>query len=1044
MRSVQDSLRTDGLFPRRTPSVGWHRASCRSVLLVALIACPVHAGEIADAVAGGRITGGIIVLVNGSDAAYEEAGATKCMVHGLETDGKRIAALRKRLLGSGRYGRISVSGFHGKILPHIDNLVNLVAIEGGDVPEAEAMRVLAPRGIALIQRGGSWTKAVKPVPDDIDEWNQYLRNADNNAVSTDKVGPPERLRWTGGTRWGRSHMSWVTVTSMLSANGRLFTIEDLESIEYHKLPARFHLIARDAFNGCELWRRPLDGWHQTASYVKFVPTQIQRRMAAIGESVYCTLGYTAPIVILDAATGRERKTLAETGRTVEFVYDRGVLYAIRGEPYGGRSSQGKAVTLKALDAESGAEKWAKTIPGYVGGSLAVKDATLAYCTKDQVICCDAATGRAVWSADSPGLDVKPAKRVRGQKGRPKGPMGGQDNLNPTLVLTETMLYCSTVDAVMAYRRSDGTLAWTGKNVQNYMKSSDCFVADGLVWTGLLRGHDPETGRIKRRLTQEMNQPMGHDRCYRNRITETYYINSKTGGADFVSLRGKGEFPSPWVRATCGLGPLTANGMLYSSPYSCSCVSGSMLTGFNAVYTGGRTSGKVMEVDRVNRLVKGDAYGSAPAAPAIQADWPAYRNGAARTGLTRTQVPGTLRPIWKTRLPSLPTATTVVGDLVYVAARDSHTLYALSRRDGAVRWTYTAGGRIDSPPTFHKGLVLFGSRDGWVHSLRAADGALAWKFCDLPERRLVCADSQLESAWPVNGAVLVREGLAYYAAGRSSFLDGGIIVYALNPLTGEMVHRRQVSGPYAGKGFPLVGKRNTRIEGFKGGIFSCEGDLLYIRHQAFQPDLTPVPLSKLRRPHLIASAGFLDEVPQHRTYWTIDVDLCYGPNTGTPGAGPKGDILVLDGDVFYEIRGYLPARHSTRLVPQKGYALYSGQRADSGPGVWKADWKMRTVPRTGTWKQRWSTQIPLTGNALVVAGDTIIAAGVPLRSSFTLSQLSATYAGRQGGVLWTASTKDGTKISEIRLPAQPVWDGLSAAHGQCFLTLRDGTVMCLGE
>ena len=57
-----------------------------------------------------------------------------------------------------------MSGFNGKRLPHIDNLVNLVVIEGEGVSRAEAMRVLAPRGIALIRRGGSWTRAVKPVP----------------------------------------------------------------------------------------------------------------------------------------------------------------------------------------------------------------------------------------------------------------------------------------------------------------------------------------------------------------------------------------------------------------------------------------------------------------------------------------------------------------------------------------------------------------------------------------------------------------------------------------------------------------------------------------------------------------------------------------------------------------------------------------------------------------------------------------------------------------------------------------------------------------
>jgi outer membrane protein assembly factor BamB len=407
------------------------------------------------------------------------------------------------------------------------------------------------------------------------------------------------------------------------------------------------------------------------------------------------------------------------------------------------------------------------------------------------------------------------------------------------------------------------------------------------------------------------------------------------------------------------------------------------------------------------------------------------------------VSGKLKQIWKVKLPSLPTASVIVGDLVYLAARDTHTIYALSRKTGATVWTYTAGARIDSPPVFHKGFLLFGSRDGWVHSLRASDGALAWKFSDTPARRLIFADGQFESAWPVNGAVMIHDDLAYFSAGRSSFLDGGIVVYALNPLTGKVVHRRQVSGPHAKNGFPVVGKRNTRIEGFKGGVFSSQGDLLYIRHQAFKPDLTSVPLSRLKRTHLIASGGFLDDLPQHRTYWTIDTDLCYGPNKGAIGAGPKGDILAMDGDVFYEIRGYLPARHSTKMIPQKGYTLYSGQRAGGGADVWKADWKTRTVPRVGSWKKRWSTQIPLSGNALVLAGDTIIAAGVPLKPDFKFPELSTAYAGKQGGVLWTASAKDGTKITELKLPAQPVWDGLSAAHGQCFITLRDGSVICLG-
>ena len=45
--------------------------------------------------------------------------------------------------------------------------------------------------------------------------------------------------------------------------------------------------------------------------------------------------------------------------------------------------------------------------------------------------------------------------------------------------------------------------------------------------------------------------IGCDRCYRNPITERFYINSKTGGADFLDLKTKREFPNHGF-------PLTSN------------------------------------------------------------------------------------------------------------------------------------------------------------------------------------------------------------------------------------------------------------------------------------------------------------------------------------------------------------------------------------------------------------------------------------------------------------------------------------------------------
>ena len=294
-----------------------------------------------------------------------------------------------------------------------------------------------------------------------------------------------------------------------------------------------------------------------------------------------------------------------------------------------------------------------------------------------------------------------------------------------------------------------------------MKPADIFLAQGLVWTGLLNGHDPKTGKIVRTLQQQMQGPMSHDRCYRNRITEQYLINSKTGGSDFVRLDGEGEFPSPWVRATCGLGVLPANGLLYSSPYSCTCVSGTMLTSFNALYEEGRSEGKKVDLSPRTQLVKGPAFddvGEDTAEP-TRDDWPTYRNTSARSGVTGSTYEGKLEPAWQARLPSLPTAPIIVGDRIFIAAKDAHTLYALSRASGKLEWSFVADGRIDSPPTYYRGLLLFGCRGGWVYALRAKDGALAWKFTDLPEKRLISARGQLESAWPVSGNVMVHEGVA---------------------------------------------------------------------------------------------------------------------------------------------------------------------------------------------------------------------------------------------------------------------------------------------
>jgi len=84
--------------------------------------------------------------------------------------------------------------------------------------------------------------------------------------------------------------------------------------------------------------------------------------------------------------------------------------------------------------------------------------------------------------------------------------------------------------------------------------------------------------------------------------------------------------------------------------------------------------------------------------------------------------------------------------------------------GTKLWSYTAGARVDSPPAIYKGRVLFGSADGWVYCLRAANGALAWRFRAAPHDLRLMSYEQLESVWPVSGSVLIQDGVAYVLAG----------------------------------------------------------------------------------------------------------------------------------------------------------------------------------------------------------------------------------------------------------------------------------------
>lgn len=1017
------------------------------------------AGDAPGLVKESGLSGGIIVVLDCDDGNFlaDLAIDSHFLVQGLSANEADVEDIRGTIRARGLYGQVSCVHYNGTELPYVDRLINLVlSTENTKVPPEEQMRVIAPGNTLMVNIGNEWKETVKPAPAGMDEWNQFLHGADNNGVSLDDVGPPQRLRWHDAPQFGRSKALSPSVTNMVSASGRIFTIEDRATTEDVNAPVEYFLVARDAFNGIQLWKQPMKRWSnwQTNS-IKSISTQQQRSLAAIGKRVYCCAEFGGPVIVFTAQTGEPIKVFEQTEETREFTIENNVLYGIRGTPYAmeGNGSVTE-VELYALNLKTGLLNWTeKVATEYIGGTLAVKGTRLVYCAADRLTCLRMADAEVVWT-QSLQEDVenlirssrKPRIRGKPQRSQPASSFRFTHNEHPTVVLTGDMVFVGLGDVIIAKDLRAGKTAWKTSLGKNYKKSPDLFVARGLVWGKNLKGHDPKTGTAVIQLTQEVTGPMSHDRCYRNRITHRYYLNSASGGTDFLRLDGKVEYPNPWVRSTCGLAVMPANDMIYTAPWVCQCAIGAMIPGFNAMYNGVGNSDERFSVNLAPRLVKGPAFGYPGGAATTPSDWPTYRCSSTRGGVTTADAPKQLARKWKVTVGPTLTAPVVNGNAVYVASRDTHTLHALDRSSGRRFWSFTAAGRIDSPPTYYRGLLVFGSRCGWVYCLRALDGQLVWKFNGLPNPSLICDGGQLESAWPVNGSVMVYQKTFYFAAGRSSFLDGGIAVFGLDPLSGRMKHSRIMQGPYRdnSRNFPIQAPGQFQLEGFRSGIFSSVNNTLFIRQQAFKPDLTPVKLGDLKTYHLMASAGFLDAFPQHRTYWTVDLNFRYGGPTGKFGAGPAGDVIAFDGTRFYEIRGYPPGRNlvgrGRGMNPVSTYSVFSGSMTGKNEkGAWTGS--RRTIPAAGSWKKHWSVSTPFAGHAIAASPTTVLAAGVPLLEEYSKDDTNASYAGRRGGVALLLDAATGEKLQELRLAVAPAWDGIAIAHNHYFICLKDGSLIC---
>lgn len=1037
--------------------------------------------EAAEILKATGVQGGLVIHINCGDGKLTAALGVRdgYLVNGLEKNAQAVKAATRHIRSSGLSGKVTVERWSGKYLPYIDNIVNLIVAENlMGVSMVEVMRILRPGGAAYIKKRGKWNTIRKPWPVNIDEWTHFLHDASGNAVSQDKVvGPPRHMQWLATPKWSRNHHNLASISSVVSARGRLFYIVDEATSGSMLVPGKWSLTARDAFNGILLWKRPISIWAWEQQRFRTGPVQLPRLLVAVNDRVYMPLGINEPVSALDAATGKVITTYEQTKGTEEIILNEGVLLIVKSKPiaeqaaihpkWQGNKSSANVKSIVAININTNEELWtwqerdsARLMPL----TLTAKNERVFFQTDSEVSCLDLRTGQPLWNTTP-----MPSKITKSRKGKAAALKRKVGWSTATLVVHDEIVLWANERNLTALSVIDGSQLWQCPCQAGFKSSVDVFVTSGLVWVGpdYNVGRDLMSGEVKRRLLEldDLRTAGHHHRCYREKATSGYIIGGYRG-MEFFDLVGNDHSRNNWVRGTCQYGILPCNGLVYAPSHACGCLMEAKLYGFWALSAEKKRGIKITERPRLEKgpvYNAGKSLGPSTGAAHSAAEWPTYRHDVLRSGSTPSAVPLSLKQAWQVKVAGKVSPPVIAGNTVVVSAIDEHCVIALNTNDGSNRWMFTAGGRVDSPPTIYGGLVFFGSADGYVYCLRLKDGELVWRFRASPQDLRTVAFERVESVWPVHGSVLVLDRVVYVTAGRSSYLDGGIYMYGLEPSTGRVLYETHVRSlhPKAdeGKEGPIeMSKKFTQNAtdaktfqapdlsdafSMKGGtttdVLVSDGESIYLRTFRFNREC--VQQEKMAR-HLFSTSSLLDGHENHRSHLMIGtgdfsrIPVAYSWIANRPGrhksyvAVPYGLTLVFDDKTVWGIR---------RL---KDYTLYAEvHKPFTDEDEELPDLRAAQQSIKPTWK--WSTTIGMRPRTLVRAGDVLLLGGMPnIAENENEPEAFAKFEGRRKGLLWFISANDGTKVSAFNMEAPPVWDGMAIANERLYISRADGVLECL--
>ena len=968
------------------------------------------------------VTGGLCVQVGAEDTtlAVELARTGRFLVHVLDRDATAVELARKRLHAKGLYGLISVDrlGASGK-LPYTENLVNLAIINDQFKNDSELQRVVCPNGVVMaaeamgirkfdnatlpdtlmFKSDRDWIIQRKPWPREMDEWSHPRHAADGNAVSNDTVvGPPRRIRWLSGP--------WQEVSNMVSANGR----------NYYG-----GLLARDSFNGLRLWRKQLAPSRSRGSLSIRPTSDSAVPIAGDGRVFIFTDG---KLQAVNGATGETIRDYAVTGKPRKVLYDDGVLIAV--------GTNG----LQAFSADNGSVMWSHkaTMPRYVvagDDTVGLIQGSARSKVPVEVAALDKQTGSVKWKRGDLPWAAK-ASRCVYYKGMLTFEVSTFNDDGPGNGI-------HIVSADKGELRLDHDFL----PGMNHRRQARAMYVNDTLWL-LHGGKDANKKRLPTQIsaidfstgTVKATHPAGLTHCFPPVATPNFLFS---GELDLTDLRTGKLDANHITKAACGRdnGWVPANGLIYVTPKHCVCWP--MLRGYSAL-AAARPGGNpaLKKVQELTFALETDA--DVPSKiDAKDDDWPVYRHDAWRSGSTKAKAPSKLDTLWTVKFadgrkkgwpitedwdenpfvkgPITPPV--IANRSVYIARPDAHQVVAMNATNGEERWRFTANGRVDTPPTIHRGLVLFGTKSGWVYCVRADDGRLVWRLRAAPLDEQIVAYGGLESPWPVSGSVIVVDDVVYFAAGRQSLADGGILVFAVEPTTGK---RRWVTrlNSVPQKGF----YESSGLEFDNFDLLFRQGDSVAMSRWLFDRKTGKMTVNRWDAFAQLNTGGGSAMVPQGN--WS------YSPRNQkrTLTFEPLRPLVVFRDNVLF---GCLESKQS---IYRRDFDLDGGEEFAR---KWITGWAGSQGSRKGglAWRSqrlakgaKWTTDIydekkdNQTVNAMVLAGDQLLFAG-------------------SGGELRVVSTADGKQMLKREIPV-PLWDGMAVASGKLFIATDDGQLICLGE